>query len=151
MCSLQCASLLHLPALMDANRCGIFLCYSVCFAWALGVDAVLYLAVRWWSRKWISHIASILALTIAAVTVWQQDLTRDPVEVGALEDNGAITCLTNILRENKNFTWTICSANDELRMTEPYGYHYEIITLLRELQDLERESGKLFQHRIYTL
>ena len=25
MCSLQCASLLHLPALMDANRCGIFL------------------------------------------------------------------------------------------------------------------------------
>ena len=50
----------------------------------------------------------------------------------------AITCLTNILRENKNFTWTICSANDELRMTEFYGYHYEIITLLRELQDLER-------------
>ena len=79
-----------------------------------------------------------MALTIAAVTVWQQDLVRDPVEVGALEENGAITCLTNILRENKNFTWTICSANDELRMTEFYGYHYEIVTLLRELQDLER-------------
>ncbi len=140
MCSLQCASLLHLPALMDANRCSIFLCYSACFAWALGVDAVLYLAVRWWSKKWISHTASLLALTLAGTAVLANDLLRKPVTVSALEDNGAITCVTNILKENKDFTWTICSANDELRMTEFYGYHYETITFLRELQDLERNS-----------
>ena len=140
MCSLQCASLLHLPALMDANRCGIFLCYSVCFAWALGVDAVLYLAVRWWKNRWISNAASILALAMAVTGVLSQDLIREPIKVGALEDNGAMTCLTNILRENKDFTWTICSANDELRMTEFYGYHYEIITLLREMKNLENNT-----------
>ena len=140
MCSLQCASLLHLPALMDANRCGIFLCYSVCFAWALGVDAILYLAVRWWKNQWISNAASILALAMAVTGVLSQDLIREPIKVGALEDNGAMTCLTNILRENKDFTWTICSANDELRMTEFYGYHYEIITLLREMKNLENNT-----------
>ena len=138
MCSLQCASLLHLPALMDPNRCSIFLSYSVCFLWGLGVDALLYLLVRWWRRKWLNTIASILAVTIAAVTVLSHDLIRKPIEVGSLEDNGAITCVTNILKENKDFTWTICSANDELRMTEFYGYHYETITFLRELQDLTR-------------
>ena len=140
MCSLQCASLLHLPALMDANRCGIFLCYSVCFAWALGVDAVLYLVVRWWKNRWISNAASILALAMAVTGVLSQDLIREPIKVGALEDNGAMTCLTNILRENKDFTWTICSANDELRMIEFYGYHYEIITLLREMKNLENNT-----------
>lgn len=65
-------------------------------------------------------------------------LLRKPIVVDALEDNGAIACVTNILKENRNFTWTICSADDELRMTEFYGYHYETITFLRELQDLEK-------------
>lgn len=138
MCSLQCASLLHIPELMDPNRCSIFLCYAVCFSWSLGVDAVLHLVLRWWTRKWICHIASLLVLTITATGVLTNDLLRKPVTVSALEDNGAITCVTNILKENKDFTWTICSANDELRMTEFYGYHYETITFLRELQDLEQ-------------
>lgn len=140
MCALQCASLLHLPALMDANRCGIFLCYSVCFAWALGADAVVHLVVRWRKNRWISNAASILALAMAVTGVLSQDLIREPIKVGALEDNGAMTCLTNILRENKDFTWTICSANAELQMTEFYGYHYEIITLLREMQNLENNT-----------
>ena len=136
MCSLQCASLLHLPALMDANRCGIFLCYAICFAWALGVDAVVYLAIRRWKRRWLGGIASLLTLVTAVTAVLSQGLIREPVKVGALEDNGAMVCVTNILRENKDFTWTICSANDELRMTEFYGYHYETITLLNQLKDL---------------
>ena len=136
MCSLQCASLLHLPALMDANRCGIFLCYAISFAWALGVDAVVYLVIRRWKRRWIGEMASLLTLVMAVTAVLSQDLIREPVKVGALEDNGAMVCVTNILRENKDFTWTICSANDELRMTEFYGYHYETITLLNQLKDL---------------
>lgn len=136
MCSLQCASLLHLPALMDANRCGIFLCYAICFAWALGVDAVVYLVIRRWKRRWLGGIASLLTLVTAVTAVLSHALIREPVKVGALEDNGAMVCVTNILRENKDFTWTICSANDELRMTEFYGYHYETITLLNQLKDL---------------
>ena len=136
MCSLQCASLLHLPALMDANRCGIFLCYAICFAWALGVDAVVYLAIRRRKRRWLGGLASVLTLVMAVTVVLSQELIREPVKVGALEDNGAMVCVTNILRENKDFTWTICSANDELRMTEFYGYHYETITLLNQLKDL---------------
>lgn len=138
MCCLQCASLLHLPALMDPNRCSIFLCYSVCFSWTLGADAIVHLLIRWWKKRWVSNVASILTLVIAVSAVISNGLLRKPIVVDALEDNGAIACVTNILKENRNFTWTICSADDELRMTEFYGYHYETITFLRELQDLEK-------------
>ena len=81
-------------------------------------------------------MTSLLILVMAVTVVLSQGLIREPVKVGALEDNGAMVCVTNILRENKDFTWTICSANDELRMTEFYGYHYETITLLNQLKDL---------------
>ena len=123
---------------MDPNRCSIFLCYSVCFSWTLGADAIVHLLIRWWKKRWVSNVASILTLVIAVSAVISNGLLRKPIVVDALEDNGAIACVTNILKENRNFTWTICSADDELRMTEFYGYHYETITFLRELQDLEK-------------
>lgn len=55
------------------------------------------------------------------------DMIREPRLSGSLESNEAIMCVANILRDNKgkDGTWTICSANDELRMTEEYGYHEE--------------------------
>ena len=118
MCCLQCASLLHLPALMDPNRCSIFLCYSVCFSWTLGADAIVHLLIRWWKKRWVSNVASILTLVIAVSAVISNGLLRKPIVVDALEDNGAIACVTNILKENRNFTWTICSADDDLRMTD---------------------------------
>lgn len=138
LCVLQCASILKLPVLMDAGRTSIFFTYSLCMVWGLEADAVLYLLCGWWKKRWILNMASLLALSLGATAVVSQGLLREPVEVNGLEDNGAITCVTNILKENKDFTWTICSANDELRMTEFYGYHYEISTLLSELRDLEQ-------------
>lgn len=100
-------------------------------------------------ERWVSNVASILTLVIAVSAVISNGLLRKPIVVDALEDNGAIACVTNILKENRNFTWTICSADDELRMTEFYGYHYETITFLRELQDLEKIRRSLCRHRMY--
>ena len=39
--------------------------------------------------------------------------------------NEAILCTTNIMKDNEgeDFSWTIVSANDELRMVEIYGRH----------------------------
>lgn len=53
---------------------------------------------------------------------------------GMLESNGAVECLSNIIKENKDRTWTILSANDELRMMDKHGYHYETLDLLKDMK-----------------
>ena len=84
---------------MDPNRCSIFLCYSVCFSWTLGADAIVHLLIRWWKKRWVSNVASILTLVIAVSAVISNGLLRKPIVVDALEDNGAIACVTNILKK----------------------------------------------------
>ena len=51
-----------------------------------------------------------------------------------------MTCLTNIIRENEDKTWTIVSANDETQMGLDHGWHYEIITFLRKLEKMDKDT-----------
>lgn len=138
MCVMQAMHALGLPQLMDPSRNSIFFAYSVGFIWALDLDAVLYLIFGWFKRPIIMNICSLAVLVYAGNQAVQYDMIKTPLETNALEKNEAITCLSNILRDEKDHTWTILSANDELRMIEEYGYHYEMITFLRELQDLNK-------------
>lgn len=132
---LQASSRLGLPTLMDAIRTCIFFAYVLVAVWSLCVDSVLQLFLGWFKRKWILHTFSLAALAAVVVFCYQEEeWIRTPPERQALQTNDAILCLTNILHDNKNFTWTICSANDELRMGEDYGYHHEVHTFLKDLQ-----------------
>ena len=140
MCGMQALHALGLPQLMDPARNSIFFAYSVGLIWALDLDAVLYLIFGWLKRPIIMNLFSLAILVCAGYQVVEHDLVRTPVTVSALEKNEAITCLSNILHEEKDHTWTIFSANDELRMIEEYGYHYEMITFLRELKDLDKNK-----------
>lgn len=131
---LQASSRLGLPTLMDAIRTCIFYSYVLAAAWSLCADGVLQFFFGWFKRKWILHTFSLAALAAVVVVCYQEDLIRTPPERQALQTNDAILCLTNIIHDNENFTWTICSANDELRMGEDYGYHHEVHTFLKDLQ-----------------
>lgn len=51
-----------------------------------------------------------------------------------------MTCLTNIIRENEDKTWTIVSANDETQMGLDHGWHYETITFLRKLEKMDKDT-----------
>ena len=77
-------------------------------------------------------IAGCLATIV--ISCYFQGWFRTPPVRQALQTNDAILCLTNIIHDNKDFTWTICSANDELRMGEDYGYHHEVHTFLKDLE-----------------
>lgn len=140
MCGMQALHALGLPQLMDPARNSIFFAYSIGLIWALDLDAVLYLIFGWLKRPIIMNLFSLAILVGAGYQVVEYDLVRQPVTVSALEKNEAITCLSNIMHEEKDHTWTIFSANDELRMIEEYGYHYEMITFLRELKDLDKNK-----------
>lgn len=131
---LQASDKLGLPTLMDETRTCIFYVYVLVATWSLCVDGVLQLTFGWFKKKWILNTVSLVVLTAVAVYGDQAGLMRTPRDTPALQTNEAILCLTNILHDNKDFTWTICSANDELLMGEDYGYHHEVHTFLRDLE-----------------
>ena len=131
---LQASSRLGLPTLMDAIRTCIFYAYVLAAVWSLCVDSVLQLFLGWFKKKWILHTASLAVLATIVISCYFQGWFRTPPVRQALQTNEAILCLTNIIHDNKDFTWTICSANDELRMGEDYGYHHEVHTFLKDLE-----------------
>lgn len=132
---------LKLPALMDKNRCSIYLAYMLVVSVAVTADAMISLILGR-IAKHLTDIISLCGVALMAFILLLGKMYRTPINYEALESNDAITCLTNILRDNPRLRFTICSANDELRMVEGYGYHYEIISLLQAMEG-ENQEGYL--------
>lgn len=124
------ASRMGLPVLMDAIRTCIFYAYTIVIVWSFCVDGVLQLLLGKNGKKRMLNMTALLVLATACVGTVQSGLLKKPRIISAFQTNEAVTCLTNILHDNKVKNWTICSANDELRMVQDYGYHYEISTFL---------------------
>lgn len=132
-----CSKDIGIPAIMDRVRTSIYIAYMLPVSAGMAADALIVLAFGWIKNQKVLYGASMAVSLASAVLIVQGGYVRQPVEVTpfeTFETNDAITCLTNIMNENKNGTYTICSANDELRMVEGYGYHYETITFLRKME-----------------
>jgi hypothetical protein len=141
MSILLIAGELGLPRLMDSSRLSIYYAYMLPVLWCFALDGVIALPGVLLHRRWMYQIASFAAMILVSVFFVRANLVKTPYQGTAIETNDAITCLTNIIREHEDWTWTICSANDELRMAEDYGYHYETITFLREIENIGRYAG----------
>ena len=139
MCVMMTAKNFGLPSLMDSNRGSIYFSYSVPVALTLLLDGILYLPLFPWKKgaKIRSVLAGILSLVCVAgmlyYTVSERNL-KVPRDPHGQEMNEAVICLTNIIKNEKDFSWTIVSANDEFRMGEEHGHHYETITFLEEME-----------------
>ncbi|MCI8326658.1 MAG: hypothetical protein HFI37_02660 [Lachnospiraceae bacterium] len=142
MSVLLMANKLGLPELMDSNRCAIFYAYMVPIVWVFCADACLTLLLGWVRFQWMIHVVSFALVCGIGFYMTEKDLVKDPLYMEGFETNSAITCLTNILHNDEEKTWTICSANDELRMCEEYGYHYETIKFLRNMEYKKGEKKK---------
>ena len=131
---LQGARELGLPELMDAGRCRVYFAYMLPVVVAFVADGILN--VLFFPRNWykVRNVASIACVLFAVVLLSQEDYRKKPETVTTLVTDEAMTCLTNIMAEEKDFTWTICSANDERQMLINRGYHYELISFLREME-----------------
>ena len=53
--------------------------------------------------------------------------------------------LGKIIKENKDETWTIVSANDETQMGLDHGWHYETITFLRKQEHIMKQKKVISQ------
>lgn len=138
MCVLQAAPWLGTPSLMEASRYAMYIGYALAVAWSLSVDAAAYLLFKEWRTINIAGLVGLGAVCVAVALTG----VRLPDCISGYEPNGAMVCLTNILRENRDSTsWTICSANDERQMISGRGYHYETITFLRDQEELTEDTS----------
>lgn len=135
------AGRLGFPSLMNTQRTSIYLTYSFPIVLVFIGDGIAYLVrlvIRW---KRSMQILSLAMAIVFLYGLFSRGWVKDQVFLSPLETNGAIICLTNIIEEEEDFTWTICSANDERNMALDHAYHYELITFLREMEGEDREDA----------
>ncbi|MCM1065476.1 MAG: hypothetical protein NC420_13600 [Eubacterium sp.] len=128
------AKRLGVPELMNRNRSSIYLAYMLPVSISFVADALFSLFLGWLRKPFLADMAALMGVLVMTGIIMVEDMYKKPLSIAAFETNEAITCVTNILRENPRFHFTICSANDELRMIENDGYHYEIISFLRAME-----------------
>ena len=126
---------LGLPMLMEPYRVCIYFAYLIPVVIIMTMDGAVDILLR--ARH--PRIQQAVGLVLAALVIFcstKYDWMRGSFGGGRLEMNEAILCTTNILKDNEgqNDTWTIVSANDELRMIEEYGRHTEIIEFLEDME-----------------
>lgn len=123
------------PMLMEPYRASIYLAYLIPVVLIMTVDGAVNLLFL--DRFWETWQAVGLILTVVVIFYSTKlDWMRGPFGGGSLEMKEAILCTTNIMKDNEgqNHTWTIVSANDELRMIEEYGRHTETIEFLEDME-----------------
>ena len=137
---LLCAGNLGLPMLMDGARCSIYYVYLLVAALTVLGDGILYLVCMPGTLKIFRNAVSFV-LTVAMVAgLFQQGLIKKSSFDSGFVSNGALTCLTNIIHENEDKTWTIVSANDETQMGLDHGWHYETISFLRKMENMDKDT-----------
>ena len=137
---LLCAGPFGLPTLMDAARCSIYYAYLLPVAGVVLADGILcFMTIPQIFRN-SKNVLSLGISVIILIVLLQKDLVKNPEFSSGYVTNGAITCLTNIIRDNEDETLTIVSANDETQMGLDHGWHYETITFLRQLEKIDENT-----------
>lgn len=121
---------LGIPVLMDKNRTSVYLAYYFVILLGLVLDYVFHLILGFAENEIFLRIAPGVVGLVFILFLALLGAARKPAVVEAFQKNGAVICVTNILRDNPPKSFTIISANDETRMIEDYGYHFEVDKLL---------------------
>lgn len=126
---------LGLPELMEAvGRTSVYYAYSLTVLWCLCIDSILYLLFGLFWRGRAANLLSFVLVPVFVFVIWSNGMLKRMTYPEGMQMNDAVLCLTNIIRDNQDLTWTIVSANDELRMGEDHGFHYELDLFLREME-----------------
>lgn len=135
------SKIFNLPALMDQNRCRIYMMYCMTAFMGMVLDIVTGIIHDIIKDSRIHNIFSLERGVIVCVVLIILFGIRPPErtsEAVTLERNGAIQCLYNIIKEHEDGTWKIVSANDEFRMIDDRGWHVEIYEFLKKQKRVNR-------------
>ena len=137
---LLCAGVFGLPPLMDGARCSIYYVYLLSAALTALADGLLYMVLPLRKLRLVRNAVSLAVTAAVLMGMVQNHMIKQSDFSSGFVMNGAITCLSNIIHENEDKTWTIVSANDETQMGLDHGWHYETITFLRGMETLEKNT-----------
>lgn len=137
---LLCAGVFGLPPLMDGARCSIYYVYLLSAALTALADGLLYMVLPLRKLRLVRNAVSLVVTAAVLMGMFQNHMIKQSDFSSGFVMNGAITCLSNIIHENEDKTWTIVSANDETQMGLDHGWHYETITFLRGMETLEKNT-----------
>ena len=137
---LLCAGVFGLPPLMDGARCSIYYVYLLSAALTALADGLLYMVLPLRKLRLVRNAVSLAITAAVLMGMFQNHMIKQSDFSSGFVMNGAITCLSNIIHENEDKTWTIVSANDETQMGLDHGWHYETITFLRGMETLEKNT-----------
>lgn len=137
---LLCAGKLELPPLMDAARCSIYFAYLFMLCPVLLLDGILYLIFMLPVLQIPRNIVSFIVSIAMVGGIYQSGMVKYSEFTWNFVTNEAITCLDNIIYDNEDSTWTIVSSNDETQMGLDHGWHYEVISFLREMEYLRQDT-----------
>ena len=137
---LLCAGVFGLPPLMDGARCSINYVYLLSAALTALADGLLYMVLPLRKLRLVRNAVSLAVTAAVLMGMFQNHMIKQSDFSSGFVMNGAITCLSNIIHENEDKTWTIVSANDETQMGLDHGWHYETITFLRGMETLEKNT-----------
>ena len=140
---LLCAGNFGLPVLMDPARCSIYYAYLLVVTLTVLADGILYMIFMPGILLVFRNLLSLILTVSIVCGMVQQNMVKTPDFASDYVSNGALTCLTNIIKENEDETWTIVSANDETQMGLDHGWHYETITFLRKLEYMNKDTKLL--------
>ena len=137
---LLCAGVFGLPPLMDGARCSIYYVYLLSAALTALADGLLYMVLPLRKLRLVRNAVSLAVAAAVLMGMFQNLMIKQSDFSSGFVMNGVITCLSNIIHENEDKTWTIVSANDETQMGVDHGWHYETITFLRGMETLEKNT-----------
>lgn len=137
---LLCAGVFGLPPLMDGARCSIYYVYLLSAALTALADGLLYMVLPLRKLRLVRNAVSLAVTAAVLMGMFQNHMIKQSDFSSGFVMNGAITCLSNIIHENEDKTWTIVSAKDETQMGLDHGWHYETITFLRGMETLEKNT-----------
>ena len=137
---LLCAGVFGLPPLMDGARCSIYYVYLLSAALTALADGLLYMVLPLRKLRLVRNAVSLAVAAAVLMGMFQNHMIKQSDFSSGFVMNGAITCLSNIIHENEDKTWTIVSANDETQMGLDHGWHYETITFLRGMETMEKNT-----------
>lgn len=137
---LLCAGVFGLPPLMDGARCSIYYVYLLSAALTALADGLLYMVLPLRKLRLVRNAVSLAVAAAVLMGMFQNHMIKQSNFSSGFVMNGVITCLSNIIHENEDKTWTIVSANDETQMGVDHGWHYETITFLRGMETLEKNT-----------
>lgn len=142
LCVMLTAGNFGLPALMDTDRGSVYFTYSLAIPLVLLADSIIYLPFSFMKKRLVNvgrFLLNTLSFACVIGAVWytvDAGWIKEPRHSTGQEPNEAVACLTNIIHNDDDFSWTIVSANDELRMGWDHGYHYELVTFLEDMEQL---------------